>query len=108
MRVLYLLSFYALLQSLLSFCRLGSFAPMAAPIWTSSAEELASEQDQIPPQKLAVGHIYHVLPCQPYSQSNFFVRLRERQGEYLSLINELAETKSHFCDEYLYLVSRIF
>ena len=64
---------------------------MAEPLWTGAEEELATEQDQITPQELAIGHCYEVLPLSVYSPSDFQVRLRGRQGEYLSLMIELRE-----------------
>ena len=54
-------------------------------------EELANERDQIPPQDLAVGHCYEVLPLSSYSPSDFTARRRDRQREYLSLMEELRE-----------------
>ena len=71
---------------------LGFFSTaMAEPIWTEAKEELATERDYIPPQGLAVGHCYEVLTLSAYTPSDFRIRLRERQGEYLALMNELRE-----------------
>ena len=64
---------------------------MAEPIWTEAKEELATEQEQIPPLGLATGHCYDVLLLSAYSLSDFLFRLRERQGEYLSLMSKLRE-----------------
>ena len=59
--------------------------------WTGTKEELANERNQIPPQELAVGHCYEVLPLSAYSPSDFMVRLSAKQGEFLSLIDELRQ-----------------
>ena len=64
---------------------------MATQFWTGVEGELATEQSQIPPQDLEVGHCYQVLPLSAYSPSDFTVRLRDSQEKYLSLVNELRE-----------------
>ena len=43
---------------------------------------------------MAVGHCYHALPLPAYSPSDFTVRVRERQGDYMALIGELREVYS--------------
>ena len=64
---------------------------MAECTWTGSEEELANEQNQIPPQELAVGRCYEVLPLSAYSPSDFMVRLSAKQGEFLSLRDGLGQ-----------------
>ena len=64
---------------------------MAECTWTGAEEELANEQNQIPPQELAVGRCYEVLPLSAYSPSDFMVRLSAKQGEFLSLRDELRQ-----------------
>ena len=63
---------------------------MTEQIWMDE-EELVTEQDQIPPQGLAVGHSYEVLPLSAYSPSDFLSRLRNQQSQYFSLMGELRE-----------------
>ena len=64
---------------------------MTQRTWIGDEEELATEQDQIPPQGLTVGYCYEVLPLSAYSPSDFSVRLRDRQSQNLSLMGELRE-----------------
>ena len=76
------------------FFLLGTFNEMATQIWTGTEGELATEQNQIPPQDLEAGRCYQVLPLSAYSPSDFTARRRDNQEKYLSLMSELREVYS--------------